>query len=201
MSDFYGKNPNKGKEQPQGTTPWQQDPFAAYDDPAGKPAGERAPLGNAPAEDGGYAVGGPRMPDYSAWRRPSPVGGEAPADAPVGTPAAFPRPERPSQKPAAPAADYGTVKPLYRPDADEDIVAVEEIAANPYGANRKTNVNINSVKPPVDNSFAAMGANAPTRIARPVVMPQRRQGPFQQPQVLRQQLAERAADRVAARLV
>ena len=43
---------------------------------------------------------------------------------------------------------------------------------NAFGANRGAFAGYGAPKQPADNSFAAMGADAPTRIARPLVSPQ-----------------------------
>ena len=70
MSDFFDKDTGKAAGRPDEVNPWQQDPFAAYDDPAMNPAGTGVPLPDAEEEDAAYAPKRSAAPDYSAWRRP-----------------------------------------------------------------------------------------------------------------------------------
>ena len=150
MSDYFGKDPGKAKGRPEDVNPWQQDPFAAYDDPAINPAGTGAPLPDADDEDASFAPKSPAVPDYSAWRRPDTTR----ADAGM----------RREPEPTTPASAFGANPPSF--SAPESFGVVDagaetgsqgagRVPFSPYGAR-------------TEDDFATLGADAPTRIARPI---------------------------------
>ena len=151
MNDFFQKDPNGNQNVPKGTNPWQQDPFAAYDDPSIQPAGSGALPGGEPNP---YAPPAPGSPDYSAWRRPAPVSFSAPRQGAPDGAAYPPEPEYAPQE----GAPY---QPVYAAglsvdgseDADFGVVSAELPPLSGFAQ---------------DPGFAAMGADAPTRIARPI---------------------------------
>ncbi|MDD3213730.1 MAG: hypothetical protein PHY64_08645, partial [Eubacteriales bacterium] len=70
MSDYYGKNPKQSGNQPAGANPWQQDPFASYDDASPDSANPGVPgqpaYGGASRARSGAERGGSAKPQYGA---------------------------------------------------------------------------------------------------------------------------------------
>ena len=77
MSDYFNKDSKKPRGQHSDANPWQQDPFAAYDDPSINPSGTGTPLDNTEDAPSPYAPPRGANPDYSAWRRPGGVQNDA----------------------------------------------------------------------------------------------------------------------------
>ena len=175
--------------QKSGANPWQQDPFAAYDDPIApvpeKDAASQA--GKAEAMPAAPTV----KPDYSAWRRPAAENANPPRQAgetPVRRDAAAqpsPYAPRPTQSPARPdftakPAGFPPARPQPAPrntaapqGAGLGIVSADPSAPAQRGEDRRADFagygaqGAPAAMPPADKSFAALGADAPTRIARP----------------------------------
>jgi len=189
LSDYFKKDHEPSADQPQGNNPWQQDPFATYDDPANADEARDHTVFSTPAGANS---------DYSAWRRPAPTRFDAPAEEPAATPdprAAKPAAyqPRPYGAPTRPAADNPDVPEAYRA-RPQGAQPRPDFSARPasFGCNPPAfNAGVNDapsgvvsvdVNPPslpygggfamptqpVDANFAAMGADAPTRIARPI---------------------------------
>ncbi|MEA4929406.1 MAG: hypothetical protein VB104_12120 [Candidatus Limiplasma sp.] len=174
MSDYFNKDPKQSAGRSTGANPWQQDPFAAYDDPAYQPEAPDAAADPSAPDEAPYAP--PlQTPDYSAWRRPASLGGapQEPARPARGWDAADDASDdgdaaygHPYEAPPQPEPDFGIV------DADA--------SRNPYGNGRpdftayaaQSMPAYGGVQPPRNDNFAAMGADAPTRIARPAARPQ-----------------------------
>ena len=200
MSDYFNKDPKKNMGQHSGANPWQQDPFAPYDDPAMNPSGTGASLDDDAQNDAPYTPPAMKSPDYSAWRRPTPVTFDAPqpedipaADTtlpeayrprPTGIPsrknvdpampdAYQPRPQGAPKRPdfSAKPSGLGGRPPVSSADnEDYGIVSADRGAAPQptYSGNNASYDDGGLGLPPYDNSFATLGADAPTRIARPL---------------------------------
>ncbi|MEA5145867.1 MAG: PQQ-binding-like beta-propeller repeat protein [Candidatus Limiplasma sp.] len=156
MSDFFDKDTGKAAGRPDEVNPWQQDPFAAYDDPAMNPAGTGVPLPDAEEEDAAYAPKRSAAPDYSAWRRPGAAARAASGPDRLQIPADAPDFTR--------TAPFGTEQPAKAAQEDYGVVDVNA-APNPYAPPKPAYASFTA---PSEGDFAQMGADAPTRISRPV---------------------------------
>ncbi|NLI21080.1 MAG: PQQ-binding-like beta-propeller repeat protein [Clostridiales bacterium] len=167
MSDYFSKNPKQTAGRRPDANPWQQDPFAAYDDPAMNPSA----AGPAPgATDGSappYPSPAPVQPDYSAWRRPAsapvppmPAPEELRPSPAIPPHTSQPDADRPDFTAQPPAFDGG--RPAYGVNAPSDFGVVSADRAAPVGGGFAVPVQ------PAPGSFAELGADAPTRIARPL---------------------------------